>query len=115
MIHRRIIQLCNAAPHSSLSSCREYEIEPEGRQQLPRLIRGFCGILFDGGFHPPDPPGLKDCWSRAAGAGYVTALPERHSPQPSPGDRRVKLGEDRKPRAGEGLLAAMMLPWGRRR
>jgi hypothetical protein len=33
-----------------LSSCREHATEPEGGQQLPRLIKGFCGILFDGGF-----------------------------------------------------------------
>jgi len=57
---------------------------PIRRQQILRLIRGLCGILFDGGFHPPDPPGLKDFWSRAAGAGYVIALPERHSPNPLP-------------------------------
>jgi hypothetical protein len=35
---------------------------------LPRLITGFCGVLFKGRFRPPDPLGLKDIWSRAAGA-----------------------------------------------
>src|SRR5712664_3174461 len=30
------------------------------RHQLLRLITGFCGVLFNGGFHPPDPPDLKD-------------------------------------------------------
>jgi hypothetical protein len=86
--------------------------EPEGRQQLPRLIRGFCGILFDGGFHPPDPPGLKDFWSELRELDALLHCPKGTTPTLFPrssGQARGGIGSRVRVPAG------MMLPGERRR